>query len=107
MDVVQLLVPADGVHVGVQTVANAEVIPLQSQALPFCQGVNDGGLTVGILDVEDNGALYAAEVIVQAGCAVHKQGDFIAAAHLGDGGQAGGGQDHLLVRQEGHLQCPL
>ena len=37
VEVVQLLVPADGVHVAVQALAHAEAVVLQGLALPLCQ----------------------------------------------------------------------
>jgi hypothetical protein len=75
VDVVQALVPADGVHVGIQAVAGVEAVPLEGQALPLGQGVDhfpggpaDGG------DVEAHGPLHAVEVVVEAGVPVHEQG---------------------------------
>ena len=36
MDVVQRLVPADGVHVGVQAIPYGKIVALEGETLPFC-----------------------------------------------------------------------
>ncbi len=74
MDVVQALVPANGVHVGIQTVAGVETVALEGQPLPFGQGMNH--LALGPAhggDVEAYGALHTVEVVVEAGVFVHEQ----------------------------------
>ena len=74
VDVVQFLVPADGVHIGVQAVAHGEMIPLQSQPLPLGQGVHHLGISSYRGDVEGNRTLIAVQVVVQAGVFGDEQG---------------------------------
>ena len=74
VEVVQLLVPADGVHVAVQALAHMEVVVLQSLALPLGQGLDHLGGDAGVLDVEGDLALHAVQVVVQAGGGLHEQG---------------------------------
>ena len=74
VEIVHLLVAADGVHIGEQALAGLEVVALQRQTLPLGQRVYHlaGGTHVG--NVERNGALHAVEVIVQTGTLLHEQG---------------------------------
>ena len=74
MEVVHLLIAADGVHVGEQTLAGLEAVALQRQTLPLGQRVYHlpGGAHIG--DVEGDRALHAVEVVVQAGILLHEQG---------------------------------
>ena len=65
VDVVQLLVAADGVHVGIESMAYGEAVPLEGQALPLRQGVDHLGLLADGGDVKGNGALIAVQIIVQ------------------------------------------
>ena len=74
VDVVQALVPADGVHVRIQAVAGIEAVALEGQALPLGQRVDH--LSVGTLhggNVEAHGPLHAVEVVVEAGVPIHEQ----------------------------------
>ena len=74
MEIVQILVPADGIHVGVQALAGVELIALQSQTLPLGQRVDHHGGVVHGPDVEGDGALHAVEVVVEAGAGLHEEG---------------------------------
>ena len=71
---VQLLVPADGVHVGVQTLAGLEVIALEGHALPLGQGVDHLGGLFHAVDIKGDRALHAVQVVVQAGLGGDEQG---------------------------------
>ena len=73
VDIVQLLVPADGVHIGVQAVADAEIVPLQGKALPFGQGMNHLGIHTNRGDIEGYSPLVAVQVIVQTGVLGNEQ----------------------------------
>ncbi len=57
--IVQVFIPADGVHIGVQAVADGEVVPLQRQPLPLCQGMDNLGIGAHGGDVEGHGTLVA------------------------------------------------
>ena len=74
MEVVQLLIPADGVHVRHQAVAHEEVVVVEGQAFPLGQGVHHLALDAHGGDVEAHRALHTVEVIVEAGGRVHEQG---------------------------------
>ena len=74
VQVVHVLIPADGVHVGVQAVAHVEIIALEGLTLPLGQGVDHLCLGAGGLDAEADGAFHAVQVVVQAGGRFHEQG---------------------------------
>ncbi len=74
MEVVHLLVAADGVHIGEQTLAGLEVVALQRQTLPLGQRMHHLSLCAHIGDIKGHGALHAVEVIVQTRILIHKQG---------------------------------
>ena len=73
VEVIQLLVPADSVHVAVQTLAHAEAVVLQRLTLPFCQRLHHLCLGAAVLDVKGNLALHAVQIVVQAGGSLQKQ----------------------------------
>ena len=75
MDIVQLLIPADSVHVGVKAVAGVEAVALEGQALPFGQGVDH--LAHGSLyrrNIKGHRPFHAIEVVIEAGVSVYKEG---------------------------------
>ena len=74
VEVVHLLVAADGVHIGEQTLAGLEVVALQRQTLPLGQGMHHLALCAHIRDIEGHRALHAIEVIVQTRILLHEQG---------------------------------
>ena len=74
VEVVHLLVAADGVHIGEQTLTGLEVVTLQCQTLPLCQGVHHLTLRAHVGNVEGHGTLHAVEVIVQTRILIHEQG---------------------------------
>ena len=73
---VRLLVPADGVHVGPQARVGLEAVFAQGLALPLGQGMDHlGALDTGNAgNIKGNGALDAAQIVVQARGRVHEQG---------------------------------
>ena len=74
MEVVYLLVAADGVHIGEQALAHVELIALQRQTLPLGQGVYHLTVSAHIGDIKGNRALHAVQVIIQTGILTDKQG---------------------------------
>ena len=65
MDVVQiLLVPADGVHVGVETLAHMEAVALQCKALPLGKRVDHLTVLSHTGNIELDGAFHAVEVVI-------------------------------------------
>ena len=75
VQVIQLvLIPADGVHIGVQALAGVEAIAFQRQTLPLGQRLHHLCPPVGAEDVKGHWPLDAVQVIVQAGLLIHKQG---------------------------------
>ena len=76
VDVVQIiLIPADGIHIGVQALALVEAVALQGQTLPLGQRVDHlGVLAPNAGDVEPDGTLRAVQVVVQTGIGSDKQG---------------------------------
>ena len=74
VDIVQLLIPTDGVHIGVQAVANGEMVSLQSQALPLGQGVHHLGILAYSGNIKADRPLIAVQIVVQAGIFGDEQG---------------------------------
>ena len=74
VEVVHLLVAADGVHIGIEPLAGGEAVGTEGEALPFGERVDDLGGFMGLGDVEADGALDAVEVVVKAGVRVDEQG---------------------------------
>ena len=65
MEVVQVLVGTEGVHVGIDAAARGDTQFREFQALPFGQGVHDLGLLlVQAPDRKADGALDAVQVVV-------------------------------------------
>ena len=73
VEVVQLLVPADGVHVAVQALAHPEAVVLQGLTLPLCQRLHHLCLNAAVPDVKGDLAFHAVQVVVQAGGSLQKQ----------------------------------
>jgi len=73
VDVVQLLIAADGVHIGIEALAHAEIIAFEGIALPLGQGMHHLALLAHGGHIEGDGALKAVEVIVHAGGFLDKQ----------------------------------
>ena len=73
VQVVQRFVPADGVHIGIDALAHAEVVLLQGEALPLGQRVHHLALLAHGGHVEGDGALVAVEVVVQTGGLLDEQ----------------------------------
>ena len=111
VDVVQLFVGADGVHIRVESVASRDAISSQLHALPFGQRVHHLGTSVAhIFDGERYGALHAVEVVVQARIGKDEEGrrDASEAEGLGEFGLEGlleqlDGVLHAFRRQHGTI----
>ena len=74
MEVVQLFVGADGVHIGVDAVSAGNLILRQRHPFPLCQRVDDlGPLVAHIADGESHRPFDAVEVVVDAQSALDKQ----------------------------------
>ena len=73
VEVVQLLIPADGVHVGIQALTHGELVAVQGHALPLGQGVYHLGVPPNGGYVKGDGALHPVEIVVQAGGCLHEQ----------------------------------
>ena len=72
MQIVHVLVPANGVHVGVQSLVGPESVPGQCHALPFGQGVHDLHFALYVHCVKVHRPFHAVQVVVQAGTFFHK-----------------------------------
>ena len=73
MEIVDLLVAADSVHVGEESLADVELIALERQTLPLGQRVNHLTVRADVGNIERNGTLHPVEVIVQTGIFVDEQ----------------------------------
>ena len=73
MQIVELLVAADRVHIGVEPLADVEIIVLQGEALPFREGMNDLRVASNGGDVKADRTLDTVEVVVQTGVFPHEK----------------------------------
>ena len=74
MHVIEPLVAADRVHIGVKSVTNSEVVSLERESLPLCKRVNDLRVKTDGGDVKGYGALLAREVVVKTGVLGNEEG---------------------------------
>ena len=74
VEVVDLLVAADGIHVGEKSLAGVELIALERQALPLRQRMDDLRVYTDIRNVEAHRTLVPIQIIIQAGILLHKKG---------------------------------
>ena len=74
VDVIQRLIPADGVHIGIKAVAHSEMVALQGKALPLCQRMHHLSFCTHGGNIEADRPFVAIEVIVQAGILGNEQG---------------------------------
>ena len=75
MDVVCLLIPADGVHIGIKTLAVGKTVFFQSVPFPFCKRMDDLGIfALYAADIEAYRALHAVQVIVQTRGRLNEKG---------------------------------
>ena len=73
VEIVEFLVSADGVHVGVKSFSDPEAVIPERHALPLGEGLDDLRLCSSVLDVEGDFAFITVQVIVQAGGCLQKQ----------------------------------
>ena len=73
MQVVQLFIPADGVHIGIDALAHAEVIFLQREPLPFCQRMYYLSLRAHGGHIEGYRTFITVQIVVQTGAFAHEQ----------------------------------
>ena len=73
VEVVQVLVPADGVHITVQALAHPEAVILEGLALPLCQRLDHLCFNAAVFHIEGDFPLDAVQVVVQAGRGLHKE----------------------------------
>ena len=73
MQIVEVFVAADGVHVGIEAEAHPEAVLCQGVALPLRQRMDDLGNFARRLYVERDGALDAVQVVVEAAFAGDEQ----------------------------------
>ena len=74
MEIIEhILVAADGVHVGIETLSGIEVVAVERHALPLGEGLHDLRLLAGLQDIERDRTLIAVEVVVQAAGLLEKQ----------------------------------
>ena len=74
VQVVQLLITADGVHIGHKALTGAIAVLVQGIALPFGKAVNNLGLLIQAGNIERNRALHTVQVIIQTAALYNKEG---------------------------------
>ena len=73
MEIIQLFIAADCVHVRVEPFPQMKVVFLEREALPLCERLNNLSLCSGILDVEGDLSLIPVQVVVQTGGCLKKE----------------------------------
>ena len=72
MDVVGIVIAADGVHIGVDALAGVVAVTVECHALPLGKGLHDlGFLVADLLDGEFHLALHAVQIVVDAAALLH------------------------------------
>ena len=75
VDVVQLLVRTDGVHVGVDAIARLDAVLRQGKALPFGEGMHYlADLSAHVLHGETHCTLHSVEVVIYTHSPLYEQG---------------------------------
>ena len=65
VQIAQLFVGTDGIHIGIDTIARTDAVFGQGEAFPLCQRVNHFGLCIAqILDREGYGTFHTVQVVV-------------------------------------------
>ncbi len=75
MEIIQLLVPADGVHIGVKAGPGGKAVGGKGHPLPLGQGLDN--LDLGAADVQNielDRALHPVEVVVKSCLGTHEKG---------------------------------
>ncbi len=66
MEIVGLLIPPDGVHIGVEPLPHGELVAVERHALPLGQGVDHLGVPPGGGNIKSDRPLHTVEVVVEA-----------------------------------------
>ena len=73
VDIIQFLIPTDGVHIGIQSLAGLKAVAEKRQALPLGQRMDDLRLPPDIRHIKGDGALHAVQIVIEARGSFHKQ----------------------------------
>ena len=74
MQIVQLFVPPNGVHVREQPLAGTEAISLQCEPLPFGQGMDHLSFRVSPRDGEADRPFHTVQIVVETGARFYEYG---------------------------------
>ena len=74
MNIIQLFISANGVHVGKEALIHFETVILEGFSLPFCEGLDDFGIALEGGDVKVNRTLDAGKVVIEARSLGHEKG---------------------------------
>ena len=74
VEIVEHLVTADGVHIGVKPGAGREAVARERETLPFRQRVDDLHVGAEVEDIELHRPFDAVEVVVEAGLGLYEEG---------------------------------
>ena len=66
MQIIQILIPADGIHIGINAAAGAKAVALERQTFPFGETVHHLHITVHFQHVKLNRALHTVEIVVES-----------------------------------------
>ena len=74
MEIIQFFVPADGIHIGIESLAWLEAVLFESHAFPLGKRLNDLDIFAGEgLHVKVYRAFHAVKIIIESGGLCHKQ----------------------------------
>ena len=74
VNIIQGFIPAYGVHICVQSIADGKIIALQSQTFPFSQRVDDLCIGTDCGNIEGYRTFETIQIVVQTGILHNKQG---------------------------------
>ena len=74
MQIVRIIIPADGIHVRVNALSRTVAVTIERHALPLGKGLHDFSLSaVNFLDRKIDLALHAVEVVIDAVALFHDE----------------------------------
>ena len=66
MKVIHFFVAPDGVHIGINALADGKAVNVKRHPLPLCKRMNNGGCLARFLYIKRNGALNSVQVVVES-----------------------------------------
>ena len=67
MNIIQILIPADGYHISVQTFPMGKAVFFEGISFPFGKGMDDLSWLILAFDIKAYRAFYAIQIVIKAG----------------------------------------